>query len=58
MTPMLTAMEHVDRAEILLRDAEQTLATAQSQHDWRRVEYTVAVAQTHALIATAMKTRS
>jgi len=48
-------IEHIAQAETLLLDAEQTLATAQSQHDWRRVEFTVAIAAAHAQIAIAHK---
>jgi hypothetical protein len=46
---MLTS-EHISQAKKLLSECEQDLAIAQSDHDMRRVEAGIQIAQTHALI--------
>jgi hypothetical protein len=47
--------EHLDEAELGLREATTDLAIAQTQNDYRRVELAIQIAQAHALMAIARK---
>lgn len=43
---------HLVEAELIVREvSREQLPSAQSQHDWRMVEMSLLLAQTHALIA-------
>ena len=47
--------EHVKQAEAGLREAEQDLAIAQTQNEYRRAEIAVQIAIGHALLANAKR---
>ena len=52
---MMSFTENIEHAEHLLRVAEENLATAQGQSDYRRVKQMVQLAQGHAMLAQAKR---
>jgi hypothetical protein len=47
--------EHVKQAELLLREAEQDLAAERTQQGLQRIDISVQIALTHAVLADAKR---
>jgi hypothetical protein len=53
MSEYVSTTQHCQEAELILREVGQDFAIAQSDHDLRRLEISLKIAQTHAQIALA-----